>query len=490
MNLTISGSIIIDLNDDVNYSVVEYAPVVAERRMDGTYGSVDETIRVNIRGTTVSGVTANIKKLLTLAHDAQRYDRTLDDPVSLHYNGYRTTITRFDVQVPTTFFNYPTMLGVLDTNVSITRKGLFISNTKRDTWTQTTSGISNQVVTVTGLSTQPVYAPTDVRISGVWGGYDADSIFPTAYIICADRASSSQPAIARVVASGFYSAAVVETLITDSGRLNSSQVVSLDYAFVKREVADGLANHFIGNIGTKNPHVISLVNAYPKTHVFGLLRNTSAYDWESQISILGLPPETTTTARSYYTACDNVFVIASGEVNPKVAYFGTITRNPAQHVYGLGISFFANAATTVATTPGSTLLIGDVFFVGDDTGTNITRSEAGRFNVPLSTAADKIVEVGVENNYLSGYPSVSILKYGYSINGIPFGSATKMPVSVLGATNITTKSSVIDLAYLIARDGAWVECMYGTPITPTASGALYLRIGIDRPYATNLVGIE
>lgn len=476
MNLTLSGSLVIDLNDMVNYSVTEYDPKIAVLNGNDTYPNIDEQLRITVRGTSTSGVGANIKKLLQLQTDARNQNRVMTlSRSALDGTVYRTRLTAFDVSVPTSFFNYAALQGLPEVIINITRKGLFLADTI-ETQYPIASGLSGHVTTFSGLTRQSVYAPTDITMSGFYENYTTTGadVLPRGYLFVAGREQSSIPAIHYIPASGtFYTSTgpIYGVEVTDA-KVAPGKVYRYNYGW------GDLNNALDNRVYVSNQTSVDVLNAYPRVHVFGTVRNTSGVTWVT--SLFGDTTYSSATTRDNELLSGQQIITVSGDIEPKIVYFGTMTRPYTKQYKGWGFTLnpLTNYTTQVApadvyvpTISGRNIYIGGLWMVGDSLESNIIQTQE------TTSYTTRYKEVYAKANYISGDPTFQV-QFTVGSQGEKFRTWP-----VVGDTMIQTASDTVDVCYAATISGSWV---YYQPLT---SKMLHLRFGISRPIATNLVGI-
>lgn len=468
MNITLSGSIVIQLNDQINFATRNTAQPVISEYTNGRYPDVTDELTIDITGASVSGVATNIKNLMRLQSEVDSWQEARTSPVVALYSGidgntYRTLVTNLSVKMPPNYYEYGTYRGVIGANVTLQRRGLWLTGSEG--YNQTTSGYVNNVITITGMSQLPSFSPTDVRVSGLYSVV----ALPEAYLIVAGRSvSSTIPAIARFQVSGILAHPMFQGWTT---RLDAPRSTPYHVAYPDAGWSD--PECYFDHFGVLTSEM-DLINSNTRTHVFGLLRNTSNSTWYGtwNARMSNYRPIFSINRSQYYTPISESRVIcASGMVDPRVVYLGTITRNQSQLFTSLMLGL--RSEPTLAS---GGIFLGDMFFVADTPETSIMHLNA----VGDTDGSYKILTVNA--NYLAGDSLVAA--HDFSPSAYETGLVrSQKPVPYEGNLPYT-RSSVVDVAYLTAANGSWT---YAT----TASGAMYeVRIGISRMKGTNLLGVS
>lgn len=453
MQLTLSGSLFVDLTDRVNFQVAKtWAPNSAEQTRANRYTDVDEEIDIMVRG---ADPRDNIRNLYHLIRDIKAWNASqVESPVIMAYavdadptTLYRSIIVDMDLELPSNYHLIDVLGGVPNVRLRLTRRGLFISDTEG--YFATTSGVSGTVVTFSGLSTLTSLSPTDVSVSGIQLFLGNGSLLPSGLLLTAGRDSYGNPAIAYTPASGLVPTGGLGAYsqVSDPGRNAIGTVL---------RYGDTILNEFPWpwNFNTRAPGVMSLINSYQKVVTYATVRSNAIHNWSFQWYA---NPLTSSAIVGNYQPCAETVYLSGGKPDPYVVYLGTISRAPQITLADLG-AFIVNT-----TTPTSGYLYFDaLYFVGMTDQTNIVQLQGRKTETSNNTW-----NIGrFQSNYFTGDSDVDVRVTADN---------DALPWNYRGAADAYTRSSTIDLAF-VATNGAFWRYTRATGI----SGLIYLRLGISR----------
>lgn len=471
MQVTLSGSVVVNLNDTSNYQIQKTWELQTATVKNSQYTNVEEHLDVNVRGTDPR---ENARNLLQLQEDVAHWQKDRTDPVIMTYTPsdvateYRTLVTDLKVELPPYYHQINVMAGIPDVQLTLTRKGLFLSSSEG--YYTSTSGISGTVFTITGMTNLTALSPTDIRISGLFPSYiGVNQIgLPQGYLIATGRNRANDPAIAYVQGAGLKSTGLAtnpNVAIINDGRFETGNVIQVSGTLGPVMVAANIP----AAVTTFNTSVISLLNAYERVAMFGVVRNPGSVGAEIRWAIRSAEKGTgVTDDELLYATLGGPVLVPAGMVNPTPLYLGTLYRHPSHKVAAL--VFYLS-------TSGIALRIGSLYAVGMTDQTNILKLDATPANLAVYGRS-----VGLfETNYLR---DVSYAGMSTSVDTLPYGAITAdndlYGWSVAGGTLRGTSSPTIDVTCILTTSGAYRYV--GPPVTGFngASGILHIRPGVFR----------
>lgn len=527
MTITLSGAnTVVRLNDHTNYRFrASNQPSIGRYLRTGTYTEETDSFVIDVVG---SGVNQNLKNLFLLQNSVQSWKETGIDPVQVLYSGengkeYYTLVTNLDVRIPSTYYDYDTLQGVVGVELDVTRKGAYLSRTVEsmppsvqniyansslipnyypiDVITGFSS--SGSQTTLSGLTRQTYPSPSTIVISGIKLTANDISCIPEGYLFTASRTNYGtypKPVFDTGVSATFLPiryAILSNTFTLSSGtyaNLFDSQrsfTVTSGTNVVRTTFGDGsstIKNKNIFNINsTVEGSVITTLRAHNKTHVFCTLRNTAPVDWS--VSFLGSSTTSGTSVNpelaTWQHISDKTMCITSGETDPVVRYLGTISRPQNMALSSVGMVFqpsrdFA-AERNVPLASGS-LLFQNLYFVVDTPETSIIKV----MRTPMKIASGESNSFIVINpGFINDQPSVyATLTEGNTISGVINNRVFATPVEYRGNLPYTS-ADVMRFVFAATSNGSW------SVTSDTASG-LPNRYGIhfERPDVTLLPGVS
>lgn len=457
MLLLISGSVIATLNDDTNFQFRNKWEIFpAEYTSTRGYADVDEQLTVGITAATSSGARNNIRTLYTLQQDVADWKQNQRQPVTVHYTPegsnttYRTLLTDLKLTLPSDIHLIDSYRGIPNATIEYTRKGLWLSGSEG--YYQSTSGVSGRVVTITGLSTQYAYAPTDFSISGFVTSITASDDFPQGYIFVADRTISSRPAIVAEPASGMF-----------------GSTVTVGNASVARDSTSAAIDNFYG----LRPSAMQMLNAYEKVHVY--IHGSVDMPFSAVLQVTADAPITVNT--EYINITDPIYY-SSLSLYP--AYMGTINRSPNFS--------FTDLRILIESETGAVIDVYQILFVAETDGTNIIQIMPGEnFGFVSNARSNGRYEGQVRSNYLTHYATIWNKQIGVTGAGV-MASGTLTYDGAVGDIYMQTKSSTVDTMVLFTA-GSLATSWWYLPNTAANAAAQFLRLGLRRDKASLIPGI-